>query len=175
MAENSTFPIEGSCDCQNIRYRVEAKPLIVHCCHCRWCQRETGSAFALNAVIETTNITPLTTDPEIIHTASQSGRGQKIARCPKCHLAVWSHYSSAGPLVTFVRVGTLENPDVVGGPGVHIFTSTKQKWVVLDGKVPVVSEFYDMEEIWSKESLERWRVLLPEVEKYRASLVPVES
>ncbi|PMD63027.1 glutathione-dependent formaldehyde-activating GFA [Hyaloscypha bicolor E] len=173
MTENTTFPLEGSCDCQNIRYRVEAKPLIVHCCH--WCQRETGSAFALNAVIEATNITRLTTDPEIIHTPSQSGRGQKIARCPKCHIAVWSHYSSAGPLLTFVRVGTLENPDAVGGPGIHIFTSTKQKWVVLDRRVPVVSEFYDMEEIWSKESLERWKVLLPEVEKYRASLAPVES
>jgi hypothetical protein len=74
-----------------------------------------------------------------------------------------------------VRVGTLENPDAIGGPGIHIFTSTKQKWVVLGDDVPVVTEYYDKEEIWEKESLERWKVLLPEVEKYRASLALEQS
>ena len=43
---------EGACTCGAVRYRLASGPLFVHACHCRWCQRETGSAFALNALIE---------------------------------------------------------------------------------------------------------------------------
>ena len=184
MTSKNPFQLEGNCDCKHIRYRLEAKPLIVHCCHCRCkfylclshhqtnfpgCQRETGSSFALNAVIEASNVTILTTEPELINTPSQSGRGQKIARCPKCHIAVWSNYPNAGPLVRFIRVGTLENPDAFS-PDIHIFASSKQPWVVLDEKVPIVPDYYEIEKVWSKESLERWDALKPMIEEYRAKL-----
>ncbi|PMD15431.1 glutathione-dependent formaldehyde-activating GFA [Hyaloscypha hepaticicola] len=169
MTSKNPFQLEGNCDCKHIRYRLEAKPLIIHCCHCRWCQRETGSSFALNAVIEASNVTILNTDPEIINTPSQSGRGQQIARCPKCRIAVWSNYPNAGPLVRFIRVGTLENPDAFS-PDIHIYASSKQRWVVLDGKVPIVPEFYEIEKVWSRESLERWDALKPMIEEYRAKL-----
>jgi hypothetical protein len=133
------------------------------------CQRETGSSFALNAVVEASKVTSLTTEPEIINTASHSGRGQQIARCPKCHIAVWSNYPNAGPFLRFIRVGTLENPDACS-PDIHIFTASKQPWVVLDGKVPIVEKFYDIEKIWGKESLERYKALLPRIEEYKATL-----
>src|SRR5882672_4005660 len=108
----TSFPLEGGCDCRAIRYRISTAPLIVHCCHCRWCQRESGASFALNAMIESDRVTSLQREPELVNTPSQSGRGQQIARCPTCRIALWSHYSGAGPVVSFVRVGTLDNPDV---------------------------------------------------------------
>src|SRR4051794_24252416 len=105
------FPLEGGCDCRDIRYRMESRPLIVHCCHCRWCQRESGASFALNAMIESERVTLLTGQPAAVDTPSASGKGQTIARCPRCQIAVWSNYAGAGPVVRFVRVGTLDQPD----------------------------------------------------------------
>jgi hypothetical protein len=149
---------EGGCTCREIRYRMSSGPLFVHCCHCRWCQRETGTAFALNAMIEADRVELLSGEPEIVHTPSNSGRGQDIARCPTCRVALWSHYSGAGPKVAFVRVGTLDEPDLLP-PDVHIFTASKQPWVVLPEGAPAVAEYYDMNKLWPPESLERRRIL----------------
>ena len=166
---NSSFPAEGGCDCRYVRYRVESAPLVVHCCHCRWCQRESGASFALNAMIEADRVTDLGAEPEVVHTPSESGQGQEIARCPRCRIAVWSNYAGAGPVVRSVRVGTLDNPDLLP-PDVHIFTASKQPWVVISPGVPAVPEYYEREKLWPAESLARRQELLPLIEAYQASL-----
>ncbi|MFZ5618922.1 MAG: GFA family protein [Pseudomonadota bacterium] len=155
---SSPFTAEGGCDCGGVRYRMEDRPLFVHCCHCRWCQRETGASFALNAMIESDRVTTLKGAPEMILTPSASGKGQKIVRCPKCRVALWSHYSGAGEKVKFIRVGTLDNPDLLP-PDIHIYTSTKQPWVVIPPRALAVEEFYNIEETWPAASLERRRAL----------------
>jgi aromatic ring-cleaving dioxygenase len=152
------YPLSGGCDCGTVRYRMETAPLFVHCCHCRWCQRETGASFALNAMIEADRVTLLGAEPEIVDTPSASGKGQKIARCPKCRVAVWSNYSGAGPAVRFVRVGTLDEPDRLP-PDIHIFTASKQPWVILPPGVPAVPEYYDAKQYWPAESLARRKAL----------------
>ena len=149
---------EGGCDCRYVRYRMHGTPLFVNCCHCRWCQRETGTAFALNAMIEADRVEHLGGEPEIVDTPSNSGKGQKIARCPRCRVAVWSNYAGAGAAVRFVRVGTLDDPDRFP-PGIHIFTESKQPWVVLPQGTPAVPEYYDAKQYWPPESLERRRIL----------------
>jgi hypothetical protein len=154
-----TYPLEGGCDCRTVRYRMETAPLFVHCCHCRWCQRESGASFALNAMIEANRVTLLGAAPEIVDTPSESGKGQKIARCPRCRIALWSHYSGAGTAVSFVRVGTLDDPDALP-PDIHIFTASKQPWVVLPAGTPAVPEYYDRSKLWPAESLERRKALL---------------
>jgi hypothetical protein len=154
MIDPSVFPLEGGCDCRAVRYRMEVAPLFVHCCHCRWCQRETGSAFALNAMIESERITNLGTEPELVDTPSASGRGQLIARCPRCKVAVWSHYGGGGRLLSFVRVGTLDQPDHLP-PDIHIFTASKQPWVVIPAGMKSVPEYYKRGECWPAESLAR--------------------
>jgi hypothetical protein len=145
---------EGGCDCRHVRYRMIGKPLIVHCCHCRWCQRESGTAFALNAMIEADRVELLAGDVVVIDTPSNSGKGQRISRCPKCYLALWSNYAGARDALKFVRIGTLDDPGSLP-PEVHIFTASKQSWVVLPAGVPVFSEYYKSAEVWSQESLER--------------------
>ena len=154
-----TFPLEGGCDCRAVRYRMETAPLVVNCCHCRWCQRETGTAFALNAMIESDRVTLLSGEPDVVATPSASGRGQDIARCPRCRIAVWSNYAGAGMLVRFIRVGTLDDPDRLP-PDIHIFTASKQPWVVLPPGVPAVPEYYDRKQYWPAGSLERREALL---------------
>jgi hypothetical protein len=145
---------EGGCTCRHVRYRMTSRPLFVHCCHCRWCQRETGSAFVLNAMIEAERVELLAGDVDVVDTPSQSGRGQKIARCPRCRVAVWSNYAGGGDVVRFVRVGTLDEPDRLP-PDVHIFTMSKQPWVKLEGGAPAFAEFYDIATLWPPESLAR--------------------
>jgi len=151
--------MEGRCTCGEIRYRLTRAPLFVHACHCTWCQRETGSAFALNALIETDAIALLAGQVELIATPSASGKGQDIARCPRCHVALWSHYAGAGRALAFVRVGTLEHPERCP-PDIHIYTSTRLPWVMLDGRVPVVPGYYDRKQHWPEASLERRAKLL---------------
>jgi hypothetical protein len=153
------FVLEGGCDCRDLRYRMDSAPLFVHCCHCRWCQRESGSAFALNAMIETDRVALLAGRPEIVDTPSASGKGQKIARCPRCRIAVWSHYAGAGTRVSFIRVGTLDDPDALP-PDIHIFTSTKQPWVALAPGTLAVPEYYERERYWPAASLARREALL---------------
>jgi hypothetical protein len=150
----ATFPIEGGCGCRAVRYRMTTAPMFVHCCHCRWCQRETGTAFALNAMIEADRVEILQGAPEMINTPSLSGRGQKIWRCPTCKIAVWSNYGGAGDKVRFMRVGTLDDPDSCP-PDIHIFTLSKQPWVVLPEGAHAVPEYYDMEKTWPEASWER--------------------
>lgn len=154
MSIGKPYPIEGGCTCRSVRYRMLTKPMFVHCCHCTWCQRETGTAFALNAMIEADRVELFQGEVEVINTPSSSGKGQKISRCPKCRIALWSNYSGAGDAVRFVRVGTLDEPGRFP-PDIHIFTSTKQPWVMLLPGTPAVPEYYKASERWPKESLKR--------------------
>jgi hypothetical protein len=133
---------------------MESEPLIVHCCHCRWCQRETGSAFALNALIEADRVTLLSGEPDLVATPSESGKGQTIVRCPGCRIALYSHYSGGGTRVRFMRVGTLDRPDALS-PDVHIYTDSKQPWVIIPEGAKAVPAFYDIKATWSPASLER--------------------
>jgi len=159
MTTRDQGPFDGGCDCRQVRYRMTTAPLFVHCCHCRWCQRETGASFALNAMIESDRLQLLQGDVDMVLTPSASGKGQKIARCPTCRIALWSHYAGGGDAVSFVRVGTLDDPDRLP-PDVHIFTASKQPWVVLPPNVPAVPEYYKSAELWPQESLERRAALL---------------
>jgi hypothetical protein len=122
--------MEGGCTYRHVRYRLIGTPLIVHAGHCRWCQRETGTAHALNALYEADRVVHTAAEPEIVITPSASGRDQKIARCPTCWVAVWSNYPQAGPAVRFIRVGTIDNPDLCP-PDIRIFTSSKKPWLML--------------------------------------------
>ena len=162
------FPLEGGCDCRGVRYRMTTRPLFVHCCHCRWCQRESGASFALNAMIEADRIEVLSGAPDVVLTPSNSGRGQKIARCPACRIALWSNYAGAGDAVHFVRVGTLDDPDRLP-PDIHIFVESKQPWVTLSPSAKAFLQFYDIDREWPAESRERRRLML---ERKKAAAKP---
>ena len=150
--------LNGRCTCGQVAYRLTDTPLVTHCCHCTWCQRESGSAFALNAMIETDRL-EVTGQVELVTTPSASGKGQQIARCPACKVALYSHYAGAGQALAFVRVGTLDDPAVCP-PDVHIFTATKLPWVVLPEGARVYPEYYRSAEVWSPAALDRRRAAL---------------
>ena len=157
--QGEDFPLEGGCTCGAVRYRMTSRPLFVHCCHCRWCQRETGASFALNAMIEADRVVLLKGETETIDTPTNSGKGQAIVRCPRCRIALWSNYAGAGDKIRFVRVGTLDEPDRLP-PNIHIFTASKQPWVLLPPDVPAMPEYYRRSEQWPEESLERRKAIL---------------
>ncbi len=147
---------EGGCTCRRVRFRLTVAPLIVHGCHCTWCQRETGSAFAINVLIERACLEVLSGEPETVPTPSASGKGQDILRCPACKVALWSHYADAGPSIAFVRAGTLDDPAQFP-PDIHIFTESKHPWLQLPAGSPSVPEFYNPRQVWSPETLARYK------------------
>ena len=154
MPSDSFIELHGGCTCRAVRYRMLQAPLIVHCCHCRWCQRETGASFALNALVEAEHVELVSGVVEPVNTPSNSGKGQKISRCPACRIAVYSNYAGGGDAIRFVRVGTLDEPDRLP-PDVHIYTASKQPWVILPEGVPRFPEYYQASKVWSAASLER--------------------
>ncbi len=150
--------LEGGCSCGAVRYRLESAPMVVHCCHCRDCQRQTGSAFVLNALIETDRIAILAGQTQPVSMPTDSGRPHLIHRCPACQIAVWSDYGGR-PALRFVRVGTLDDPAALP-PDVHIFTRSKLPWVRLPEGVPAFDVYYDTKTLWPAASLERRRAIL---------------
>jgi hypothetical protein len=149
---------EGGCACGGLRYRMTAGPMFVHCCHCLNCQRQTGSAFAINLLIEAARVEVLQGTPQPVDAPRDDGSVQRIFRCADCQVAVFSEYSS--PAVWFVRGGTLDEPRAVA-PDVHIFTRSKLGWVTLPGDVPAFDVYYDTEQQWPPASLTRLRAALP--------------
>ena len=145
---------EGGCACGAVRYRLISRPMIVHCCHCLDCQKQTGGAFAVNALIETDRIEMLAGAPVAISMPTDSGRPHDIHRCAACEVAVWSDYGRR-PYLRFVRATTLDDPHALS-PDVHIFTRSKMPWVGLPADVPAFEIFYaKMEDVWSAEALAR--------------------
>lgn len=148
--------LEGGCACRSVRYQLNAGPMFVHCCHCLNCQRQTGSAFVLNLLIEDAHVQLLQGEPVAIDVPRDAGRKQRILRCPSCQVALWSYYTL--PQLRFVRAGTLDVPSSVA-PDVHIYTRSKLPWVTLPPSVPAFDVYYDTEALWPAESLARLRAL----------------
>jgi hypothetical protein len=149
-SESTTY--DGSCLCGHVRYRMTTSPLIVHCCHCRSCQRRTGSSFALNALIEPDRLQLLAGEVQVVDAPSDTGKDQKLSSCPRCRVALWSKYAESA--VLFVHVGTLDEPDRLP-PDIHVFTASKQPWVLLPPGARTFAAFYAPGEVWPKESLQR--------------------
>lgn len=155
MTDANMCGARGGCTCGALRYELTASPLFVHCCHCRWCQRESGSAFAINLLIEAGNVRLLSGTPNRVAVPTNSGKGQTFSRCPECQIAVWSNYAGAGDAVQFVRAGSLDDADCVT-PDIHIYTASKQPWVLLPPGVPAMPGYYRRSEHWPKASLDRY-------------------
>lgn len=153
--------LEGGCSCGGIRYRLKSVPMFVNCCHCTQCQRLTGSAFVINALIEADRVETLAGDPEVTAGPSESGRPHDIYRCPACRTAVWSDYGRRRTML-FIRVGTLDDPSALP-PDAHIFARSKLRWLVLGESAPAFDIFYDLEAQWPPDSLARRRALLGDV------------
>ncbi|HET7881989.1 MAG TPA: GFA family protein [Acetobacteraceae bacterium] len=153
-----TDTLDGGCACGRLRYRMAAKPMFVHCCHCKDCQRQTGTAFVLNALIEVDRVTLLSGEPRPYAMPTDSGKPHTVYRCPDCGTAAWSEYGGLTRL-RFVRVGTLDDPTTLP-PDVHIYTRSKLPWITLPPGVPAFEAYYSSREVWPTESLERRRVAL---------------
>lgn len=158
MAASSRDYLEGGCACGRIRYRLAMPPMFVNCCHCRDCQRQTGSAFVINALTETDRIELLRGTPEAVTVPTESGRPHDIYRCPDCKIALWSDYGRRAGL-RFLRVGTLDDASALE-PDAHIFTRSKLAWVRLPENARTFEIYYDMKMEWPPESLKRREAIL---------------
>jgi hypothetical protein len=147
---------EGGCACGQVRYRLTSEPLIVHCCHCLNCQRQTGSAFVINLLIEADRM-ELTGEPQPVDVPRDDGSAQRIFRCPSCQVALFSEYG--WPEIRFVRGGTLDEPSAVT-PDVHIYTRSKLPWVAFPDETPAFDAYYDTRKLWPPASLERLDAIL---------------
>ena len=149
---------DGGCACGEVRYRLTTAPMFVHCCHCLNCQRHTGSAFVINLLIEASRVEVLSGAPQPVDMPLNGGSPNRIFRCPKCQVAVWSEYGGRSQIL-FVRAGTLDDPSRVS-PDVHIYTRSKLPWVALPASVPSFAVYYDPKTLWPPASQERRKAAL---------------
>ena len=152
-----TTGLEGGCACGAVRYSLETEPMFVHCCHCLHCQRQTGSAFVLNALIEAERVALRGSQPLPVAVPTDSGKPHRIFRCPTCQVAVWSEYGGRAQ-IRFVRIGTLDAPAALR-PNVHIYVRSKQPWLSLPPDIPAFEAYYDSNTLWPAASLARRRAL----------------
>jgi hypothetical protein len=152
-----SVPREGGCACGTVRYRLTSEPLFTNCCHCLNCQRQTGSAFVINLLIETDRVELLAGEPRAVGVPRDDGSTQRIFRCPTCQVAVFSQYGR--PEVRFVRAGTLDQPSSVV-PDVHIFTRSKVDWIKLPDSAAAFEVYYDMKDLWPAASLKRVQAIM---------------
>lgn len=153
--------LTGGCSCGHVRYRLATHPLFVNACHCTICQRHTGSAFVINAAIETAHIECRLGTSVITETPSGSGIPQRIHRCPTCSTALWSTFRGRHQ-ISFLRVGTLDTPALLL-PGAHVHTRSKLPWIILPETVPSFPGYYDPAQIWPPESLARFNAAVEKV------------
>ena len=147
--------LKGRCGCGEVTYQMSSGPMFVHCCHCQECQKQTGSAYVLNAIIEADRVEIV--GPVVENTLpTPSGKGQVITRCANCGTAVFSNYQVRMGKLRYIRVGTLDDPSQCP-PDVQIFTSSKQPWVPLNPDIPIFENFYKFDKVWPAASLARWR------------------
>ncbi|SMF58006.1 Uncharacterized conserved protein [Xaviernesmea oryzae] len=144
---------EGGCFCGKIRYRMHGRPMFIHCCHCTDCQRQTGSAFAINALIEADRVELAEGEPVAVAMKTDSGHPHDIYRCPECRTALWSDYGRRGWML-FIRVSTLDRRAEFE-PDAHIFTRSKVPWVTLPEGANVFEEYYSTKALWPAGSLAR--------------------
>lgn len=149
--------LEGGCACGAVRYRLRSGPMFVHCCHCRDCQRQVGSAFVINALIETDRIEMLSGELKAYPMPTDSGRPHLIHRCADCGTTIKSDYGDR-KVLSFLRATTLDDPGALQ-PDVHIYTRSKLPWVRLPEGARAFEEYYDMQKEWPAESLARRRAL----------------
>ena len=145
----------GGCACGAIRYELTATPLVVHACHCRDCQRLSGSAFVVNLWIEPEHVKAQGPEPESFRMKGGSGRAHEVFFCSACGTYLWSRYGISGRAL-FVRAGTLDDPGTVT-PDVHLFTRSKVPWLALPRGVRAFETFYRIADVWSAESQARLR------------------
>lgn len=160
MTAEAKHPLLGSCDCGAVRYRLESLPMIVQCCHCYRCQKRTGSAFVINALIEGNRVSLLSGKPTIFTSEVENLNHQHLSQCSTCRVTLWSTFDAEGGFMYYVRVGTLDQPTDIK-PDIHIYTSSKQPWVIIPDGVPSVTEYYERSDVWSQENLARRKVLEP--------------
>ena len=148
-------PIEGGCACGLVRFQLHKEPMFVHCCHCTRCQRETGGPFAHHAMVEFTEMSLISGEPEFVKVPTDSGNTHWVARCPACQTAMWNEHGSRKAITRYVRVGTLDQPSRFP-PLAHIYVRSKQPWLQLPPEAPAFDAYYDAAKIWPPGSLERY-------------------
>ena len=151
--------LEGACGCGAVRYRLTDEPIFVNNCHCRLCQRQTGTGSAVNAFIESDRLEHLSGEITEHEFTTGSGGTQIVIRCATCGTPLWSHYPRIGRKAAGVRAGTLDDPSAVR-PDAAIFVVDRPAWAALPDGIPAFEKYYDQADVIPPERFARLKALL---------------
>jgi len=145
-ADTLSTPLTGGCKCGKVRFRLESAPIITHCCHCRGCQKQSGSAFRINVMIETDRLAILEGEPRPF----QGDDGQNEMQCPSCEFCIWAYHRHFGDAIAFIGVGVLDEGERLP-PEAHFFIRSKHPWIVLPPDIPAFQELGDTGKVGARE------------------------
>lgn len=129
MAAHST----GGCLCGGIRYEVSGAPVFSLFCHCRDCQRQSGSGYIAAMRVPAANFRVVCGTLKLFRKPGDSGNAVSRAFCPDCGTTLFIRV--AGAEVVGVRAATLDDPSGFR-PDAHVFAKSAQPWDHLDPDVP---------------------------------------
>ncbi|MGI9323851.1 MAG: GFA family protein [Pseudomonadales bacterium] len=131
-----TSQITGSCQCGSVRYLVSSAAHRLNVCHCRDCQKQSGSAFGLSLIIEPGAFTLKSGELKEFRYQTDSGREKTCAFCPLCGVRI---YNATSALVA-LKAGTLDDTTWLQ-PVAHYWTKSKQPWVAISNDLPCYAEY----------------------------------
>ena len=149
--------LTGRCACGRVSYKIKEDPLFTYACHCKDCQRTTGSAFVVHLILAERDF-EIEGDTRSATVPSGSGAGCDLHYCAECGIYVWCRYLYHQVPVLAVRGGTLDDTNAVR-PQAHIFTRNMQSWFRLPEGVPSFKNGIDRNEAWSADSLKKYNAL----------------
>jgi hypothetical protein len=126
--------LSGGCACGAIRYECSVEPLASFNCHCRDCQRETGSAFASIIAVPRASVTLVQGRPKYFGLTADSGFTTSRAFCGECGSPLFGQPNRRPDMLT-LRAGSLDDPSQFK-PNQNIYTATAQPWDFMDPALP---------------------------------------
>jgi hypothetical protein len=122
-------PFTGGCACGAIRYTCSAEPFASLNCHCRDCQRASGSAFAAVLIVPVAAFSLTKGEPTYYDVKADSGNNMSRGFCGKCGAPVFIQHTriTPGPAVVVIQAASLDDPSWFQ-PIIDIYTSRAQPW-----------------------------------------------
>ena len=120
--------ISGSCHCGHITYEAEVDPGTVRVCHCRDCQKLTGTAFRTNVASLPGTFVLTSGTPKTYLKTAESGNRRAHAFCPECGTPIYATSTEPNPASYSLRVGGIDQRARLEAPSRQIWCASALPW-----------------------------------------------
>ena len=125
----------GGCQCGQVRYLLDGEIIRLNVCHCRDCQKQSGSAFGMSLIVPDETFRLTSGRLQTFETMAESGRTKTCAFCGGCGVRIYN----ATSVLKSIKPGTLDDVSWLR-PDAHYWTKRRQQWTSLPDDIPCYAD-----------------------------------